>query len=42
MTYSALAVISEMATSNLRPAATCESGFYWRSLDGRMYWVTSK
>ena len=42
MQFSAMTLIAEMARENLTPASTYEPGWYWRSLDGRMYWVRAK
>jgi hypothetical protein len=39
--FKASDLIAEMRSENLRPASTRESGWYWRSVDGRMYWVTA-
>jgi hypothetical protein len=39
--FKASDLIAEMRRENLRPASTHESGWYWRSVDGRMYWVTA-
>jgi hypothetical protein len=41
MTLRVTDIIAEMRTEGLRPASTHESGWYWRSVDGRMYWVTA-
>lgn len=34
------ALLHEMHLEGLRPASSSEAGWYWRSLDGHMYWVT--
>jgi hypothetical protein len=39
--FSAHTLIAEMLKDNVKPASTYESGWYWRSVDGRMYWVTA-
>jgi len=41
VTFSAHTLIAEMQLANVKPASTYESGWYWRSIDGRMYWVTA-
>jgi hypothetical protein len=38
--FKASDLIAEMKHYGLRPASTHESGWYWRSIDCRMYWVT--